>query len=98
MVSSKEMITMTTIISMSVKPRPRLPIMIRDSIQSGSRGTRVHVEDIVPGLRIARRARIGAQSPGVGRRRLRIRPEWVARHAPQKIDFHALLRAARVLD
>src|SRR6266536_40765 len=91
------MIAITTRSSSSVKPR-RLPSMVRHSVEPDPRRARVHVVDVIAGLRIVRRARVGSQPPGVRGGRRRVRPEWIAWQAPQEVDLDALLGAARILD
>src|ERR1700709_403594 len=92
------MIAMTTNSSSNVKPRSPLPVTIRHSVEPTIRGPRVDVKDVIPGLRIVRRTLIRARAPGIRGRGCRVRPKRITRHTPKKIDLHALLRAAGVVD
>src|SRR6267142_587084 len=98
MVKSTPMMVMTTSNSISVKPWAlRLPVMIGDPVQALALRQRVHVEDIIAGLRIGRRTLGAAQTPGIGRRGGRVGKERIPRHTPQKIHHHFLF-ALSVLD
>src|SRR5438132_10465201 len=97
MVSNVAMIAITTSSSTSVKPR-RLPVTVRHSVEPGARRARVHIVDVIPRLRIVRRARVGPQPPGDRGRRRRVRPERIARQASQEVNLDALLGAGRIVD
>src|SRR5258708_15780244 len=98
MVNSTPMMVMTTSNSISVKPAAfRLPLMIHNPVQSLALRHRVHIENVVSGLRIRRWALITAQSPRIRRRNRGVRKKRVARHAPQKIN-HRFLFALLILD
>src|SRR5260221_2860200 len=98
MVKSTPMMVMTTSNSISVKPAAlRLPVMIGDPVQALALRQRVHVEDIIAGLRIGRRTLRAAQAPGIGRRGRGARGERIPRHPPQEIHHH-LLFALDVLE
>src|ERR1700736_2984267 len=89
MVSSTPMMLMTTSNSISVNPaRFRLPIMIIDSVQSLALRQRVHIENVVAGLRVRGRALVAAQSPCVRSRNRRVREEWISGDPPQKVHHH----------
>src|SRR5450631_4848353 len=102
MVSSTPMMVMTTSNSISVNPRPRrtlagLPITIRYPVQSLALRQGIHIEHIVPRLRIRRWALVTAQSPRIGSRHSGIGKHRIARHPPQEKHLD-LLFALNVLD
>src|ERR1700722_2016948 len=98
MVSSTPMMVMTTSNSIRVKPAARgLPLMVRNSVQSLALRQRVHIEDVVAGLRIRRWTLVRAQSPGIRRCDRAVGEERITRHASQKIN-HDLFFALNVLD
>src|ERR1700730_9151087 len=102
MVSSTPMMLMTTSNSIKVKPRRRrklawLPLTIRYPVQSLALRQGVHIEHIVPRLRIRWRTLVTAQSPRIRRRHGGIGKHRIARHAPQEIH-HDLFFALNVLD
>src|SRR5882672_2407706 len=92
------MMVITTSNSMSVKPAAsRLPVMIRNPVQSLALRHRVHIENVVAGLRIRRWALVTAQSPSIRRRNRGVWKKRITRHAPQKIN-HRFLFALLILD
>src|SRR5260221_8999764 len=102
MVSSTPMMLMTTSNSIKVNPRRRrnlagLPLTIRYPVQSLALRQGIHVEHIVPRLRIRWRTPVAAQSPRIRRRHGGIGEHRIARHVPQEIH-HDLLFALNVLD
>src|ERR1700676_511641 len=89
MVSSSPMMVMTTSNSISVNPRPRrtwggLPVTIRYPVQSLALRQGIHIEHIVPRLRIRRWALETAQPPRIASRHGRIGKHWIARPPPQE--------------
>src|ERR1700692_1190952 len=102
MVSSTPMMLMTTSNSIKVKPRRRrklawLPLTIRYPVQSLALRKGIHVEHIVPRLRIRWRTLVTAQSPRIRGRHGGIRKHRIAPDPAQGIH-HDLLFALNVLD
>ena len=91
------MIAITTRSSSSVKPRLFLPLTVGHSVQACFGRHRVHVIHVIARFRRIRRAGIGSQAPGLGRRRFHVRPQGVARNGAQEVDFGPFLGIAGVV-
>jgi hypothetical protein len=78
------MIAITTNSSISVKPRRRLPLTVRDTIETHALGARENVKDIIALGGHVRRTGIGPLAPGIGSRDAGLRIKRITRKTPQK--------------